>query len=100
MSHSLLQPRAFCLGFPRDGDVRVGVSPEGEEILMSVCSSSVVARHESSTELKQFRCTRPSAELYEQRGRMDGFALDGQLIRSWPTSSTAADKKTKAPQTQ
>ena len=29
---SLLQLRVLCLGFFQDGDVRVGVFPEGEEV--------------------------------------------------------------------
>src|SRR5262245_19413512 len=38
----LLQLRVLCLGFFQDGDVGVGVFPEGEEILVSLASFGLV----------------------------------------------------------
>ena len=44
MNRKLLQLRVLCFGFLQDGDVGVGVFPEGEEILIGGFRFGVVTR--------------------------------------------------------
>jgi hypothetical protein len=47
----------FGFGLLQDGDVRVGVFPEGEEVLIgSLCSGAVALHRVGSTELEMRQC--------------------------------------------
>ena len=51
----LLQLRILCLGFLQDGDVGVGVFPEGEEVLIGFAALGLVAQRDLSAGLAELK---------------------------------------------
>ena len=70
-SSALLQLRVLRLGFVQDGDVRVGVFPEGEEVLVfSAALGGIALERVGACQAKVGQCAQvevqPEASVVEQ----------------------------------